>query len=119
MNSVNKDIKYLSSCSFGQTKRKRNENTEEEICSICHEPMENPLITPCKHRFHTECLCQWLRGKTSCPLCRQVFSYEQIVAMCPSAPRPVPRKQLTYDQWENPAERERLGIRPAVRIGWD
>lgn len=117
MNSVNKDIKYLSGCSFGQTKHKINENSED-VCSICHEPMDEPLVTPCNHNFHRTCLCQWLTNKVTCPVCRRPFSYEEIVIMCPSVPRPVPRKRLIYDQLENPAERERLEIRPAVRIEW-
>lgn len=26
--------------------------------------------TPCKHRYHFECLSKWLNNKMECPVCR-------------------------------------------------
>jgi hypothetical protein len=26
---------------------------------------------PCNHRFHTECIGEWLQRETRCPVCRQ------------------------------------------------
>ena len=39
-------------------------------CSICLEDLKcNLIITPCKHKFHRNCLEKWT--KNSCPLCRR------------------------------------------------
>ena len=45
-----------------------------EICSICHEEMNNELYTlpECNHTFHTNCIMTWFRsptGNNKCPLC--------------------------------------------------
>ena len=44
----------------------------EEICAICHEPLENDKykIPECNHEYHTNCIITWFRtGKNRCPLC--------------------------------------------------
>ena len=124
MNSVNKDIKYLSNCSFGQTKRKRSEEPENfveeseeaNICNICLTAMDNPLVTPCNHSFHLSCLCNWLDKHRTCPVCRQVFTPQEISRMCPSDPKlPWDPIYTTY----TPEELAKRGRRPAVKIEWD
>ena len=43
-------------------------------CPICCDkmnPNHNLYTTKCGHTFHTDCVCTWLKKKTSCPLCRQ------------------------------------------------
>ena len=42
-------------------------------CSICkerYEGSEEIKILPCMHQFHCECVDNWLRLKTTCPVCK-------------------------------------------------
>jgi hypothetical protein len=48
------------------------ENSEES-CGICMEKyITGKVITylPCKHFFHKDCIDEWFKIKSSCPLCR-------------------------------------------------
>jgi hypothetical protein len=44
-------------------------------CCICISEMENPVKNKnCSHTFCFECLQEWNRVESSCPLCKQTFS---------------------------------------------
>jgi hypothetical protein len=51
---------------------------DDAICTICHVPLhdgdtaddQKALCLPCSHRFHDECLREWLRHHSQCPVCR-------------------------------------------------
>lgn len=43
----------------------------EDICAICFQEMKTAKITPCRHFFHSICLCKWLYVKDDCPMCHQ------------------------------------------------
>ncbi|CAE7481699.1 Dtx3l [Symbiodinium natans] len=45
---------------------------EEEICCICLEG-HSTLQLPCSHRYHAECLDQWLQRRPTCPTCGQSY----------------------------------------------
>ncbi|KAI3410461.1 hypothetical protein GPALN_004563 [Globodera pallida] len=49
-------------------------NVVTSECPICLESMlasENVKeLLPCKHRFHCDCVNLWLKGNTTCPICR-------------------------------------------------
>lgn len=42
------------------------------LCSICLNPGENDITREliCKHKFHLNCIDQWLMKRNQCPLCR-------------------------------------------------
>ena len=46
-----------------------------EQCSICLEIIpNNPNITICNHKFHRNCLNQWLNHNNTCPMWRPHYS---------------------------------------------
>lgn len=40
------------------------------VCQFIYEEGENLRVLPCGHRFHAECVDQWLTKKSFCPYCR-------------------------------------------------
>ena len=49
-------------------------NNNTELCTICHENLENELyvLPECNHTFHTNCIITWFRMNNctkKCPLC--------------------------------------------------
>ena len=52
----------------------------DKACSICLEEFEvggEVREMPCKHKFHSGCIENWLRVKGLCPLCRFVMPMEE------------------------------------------
>ncbi|XP_029356423.1 leukemia NUP98 fusion partner 1 isoform X2 [Echeneis naucrates] len=48
-------------------------NDDDKLCLICHEEMRKSggiQELHCTHRFHKECMEQWLWKKQMCPTCR-------------------------------------------------
>ena len=57
-----------------------NENEEYmesiEECSICLDkylPKQKTIILDCGHKYHTQCITQWLLKDLSCPDCRTII----------------------------------------------
>jgi len=44
-------------------------------CVICLKnlDMNDGVLTPCGHRYHSECFFKWIYKKKTCPLCREVL----------------------------------------------
>ena len=42
-------------------------------CVICLKDldMNDGVLTPCNHRYHSECFFKWIFRKRTCPLCRK------------------------------------------------
>ncbi|CAK1365095.1 E3 ubiquitin-protein ligase RING1 [Cercospora beticola] len=59
-------------------RKKRSEVTfqgEDELCPIDLQSFESDctlLQLSCGHKYHEECLVQWLRHHNTCPVCREV-----------------------------------------------
>lgn len=74
-----------------ETKIKRIKNQIDELnnkfteilkgdCSICFSKISNPVMEPnCQNIFCGDCLLQWLKTKTSCPLCRDNITSKQLI----------------------------------------
>ena len=44
-------------------------------CSICLEDIiEDTVHLKCNHIFHKECLKEWFKIKTTCPICRKEYN---------------------------------------------
>lgn len=51
-------------------------------CIICYDELKqkkNIVSLCCKHRFHTQCLKQWMKQSKSCPICREKISINNIL----------------------------------------
>jgi len=45
-------------------------------CSLCIEPFNSTqtnVVLQCNHKFHKECIKEWLEKELTCPNCRQSF----------------------------------------------
>lgn len=42
----------------------------QEVCSICLDVLEQPVITPCAHAYDRSCIEQVIERQHKCPLCR-------------------------------------------------
>ncbi len=42
-------------------------------CVICLKDlnMNDGVLTPCRHRYHSDCFFKWIYKKKTCPLCRK------------------------------------------------
>mmetsp|Transcript_24585 Transcript_24585/g.60288 ORF Transcript_24585/g.60288 Transcript_24585/m.60288 type:complete len:153 (+) Transcript_24585:994-1452(+) len=55
------------------TWRKPSPKDECCICLECYETNETicvPISNQCDHVFHEDCIVEWLKNHTECPLCR-------------------------------------------------
>jgi hypothetical protein len=47
---------------------------EAGVCAICREVLEHgencSEVSDCRHLFHRNCIDEWLKSKTTCPMCR-------------------------------------------------
>lgn len=55
-----------------------NNATVEKVCGICHEPVEDPVVTSCEHVFCKACLIDFSAslGQVSCPICSKLLTVD-------------------------------------------
>ena len=48
----------------------------ENQCAVCYDELtiENAVVTPCKHKFCSDCFFKWLKESNTCPLCRKNYT---------------------------------------------
>ena len=47
--------------------------SNEGNCTVClcdYDEGETVMTLPCLHQFHPDCIRGWLKGHTTCPICR-------------------------------------------------
>ncbi|CAN8069134.1 unnamed protein product [Agarophyton chilense] len=69
------EIERLPTHSFEQdSSAETGDGEQQEKCAIClgeYERGDHVKVLPCAHRFHAECVDQWLRVNRICPFCKQ------------------------------------------------
>ncbi|XP_071722085.1 uncharacterized protein [Rutidosis leptorrhynchoides] len=61
-----KDVHYGASATSDQV------NAVGDLCAICQEKMQAPVVLLCKHVFCEECVSEWFERERTCPLCRSL-----------------------------------------------
>ncbi|KAF7188252.1 putative RING finger protein [Pseudocercospora fuligena] len=51
-------------------------SSSTDTCPICHEDVDSPVTTSCRHTFCLECLKPWMERSHTCPSCRNAL-YEK------------------------------------------
>ncbi|CAN8315050.1 unnamed protein product [Cochlearia groenlandica] len=72
------DVFFLAS--HEQHTRNEEEEDDETTCAICLDDLcEGTMKLPnCRHRFHMECIGEWLTDSNTCPLCRKIVFEEEV-----------------------------------------
>ena len=50
------------------------------VCGVCQEDMNVGVEgrrLKCMHKFHSDCIVNWLRSKATCPLCRYQVQFKE------------------------------------------
>ncbi|XWS69857.1 hypothetical protein CRYUN_Cryun04dG0214100 [Craigia yunnanensis] len=55
-----------------------DQNNDEQVCAICHDPAEDPVVTACAHVFCKACLIDFSAslGQVSCPSCSGLLTVD-------------------------------------------
>lgn len=73
--------------------------SSSEECTICTEPLTSRIqICSCTHKFHKECLNEWKRNHSTCPMCRHDISNDLETPDPPPRPSAPP---IPSDEWHH------------------
>lgn len=53
-------------------------NNRDNMCSICLDDINDPMILTCKHVFCKPCICKSILYNTKCPYCRNPLNTDSI-----------------------------------------
>ena len=53
----------------------------EGLCGVCHDPLEDPVVSACRHTFCRACICEYMdaaqgQGQCKCPACDKPLSVD-------------------------------------------
>jgi E3 ubiquitin-protein ligase RNF38/44 len=65
------EFKDLNQVNYRPTENLSEENKKCIICMTEYEPNEALKLLPCTHRFHAQCIEQWLKDHSKCPICKK------------------------------------------------
>ncbi|KAL2828767.1 Pex12 amino terminal region-domain-containing protein [Aspergillus cavernicola] len=54
---------------------------QQRKCTLCLDPFKDPSVTTCGHVFCWTCVCDWVREKPECPLCRQEVLVSKVLPL--------------------------------------
>jgi peroxin-10 len=72
------DADSLSSSLVSKDGSMGDDSGSELQCLLCMEMLDRPTLTPCGHLFCWDCVVPWCSKKSTCPLCRQSSSPQQL-----------------------------------------
>ncbi|EDO34728.1 predicted protein, partial [Nematostella vectensis] len=55
----------------------------ELVCCICTGVLEDPVESPCRHVFCSECISKWLQNNSNCPTCRSQVRAKNLKPVLP------------------------------------
>ena len=53
-------------------------NAAGDLCAICQEKMQSPILLCCNHMFCEECVSEWFEREWTCPLCRTLVKHSDL-----------------------------------------
>lgn len=58
-----------------------DDDSAEQLCTICHEDIEDPVVAKCRHEFCRECVREFIESlplgaDATCPSCSQLLTVE-------------------------------------------
>eukprot|EP01107_Rhizomastix_libera_P013946 TRINITY_DN4111_c0_g1_i1.p1 TRINITY_DN4111_c0_g1~~TRINITY_DN4111_c0_g1_i1.p1 ORF type:complete len:261 (+),score=37.56 TRINITY_DN4111_c0_g1_i1:445-1227(+) len=63
----------------------QDESQEQNICPICQDSLDKPIILSCHHIFCEDCIGEWLSKQNSCPMCRSSIENAGFSPFCSGA----------------------------------
>lgn len=72
----------------------------ELICCICTCILEDPVESPCRHVFCSQCIKTWLSNQKSCPHCRAAVHKRDLQSVVPLLKNIISKQRIFCDNKE-------------------